>query len=392
MSLTINTNVNSLNAQRNLSSSQNALSTSLERLSSGLRINSAKDDAAGLAIANRFSTQIRGLNQAVRNANDGISLSQTTESALGEVNSNLQRIRELAVQSANGTNNAADRAALNSEVQQRLLEINRIATQTSFNGTKTLDGSAGLLNFQVGANAGETIGINLSQGVGTNQIGQYSRTTASSTSNLAPAPAGGSITFATDQVIGIGSGASLKLATVTAGTYSESTLQSAINDSFISAGITNATATVDFTAGTLQVDTRLGQGQAAGSADIDGSTAGFGIGATVAATTVLGSTLDTLDVSTVNGANDALASVDAALTTVSNLRSSFGAIQNRFESTISNLQAVSQNLDASRGRIEDADFAAETAKLTRGQILQQAGISVLSQANSLPQSVLKLLG
>ncbi len=388
MSLTINTNVNSLNAQRNLSSSQNALSTSLERLSSGLRINSAKDDAAGLAIANRFSTQIRGLNQAVRNANDGISLSQTTESALGEVNSNLQRIRELAVQSANGTNNAADRAALNSEVQQRLLEINRIATQTSFNGTKTLDGSAGQLNFQVGANAGETIGINLSQGVGTNQIGQYSRTTATDTGVLGAGPLT-SLTFASDQTIVIGTGANQRTATVTAGTYSESTLQSAINDAFNNAGITNATATVDFTAGTLQVDTRLGQGQAAGSADIGAS--GFGL-AGAAATTALGSTLDTLDVSTVNGANDALASVDAALTTVSNLRSSFGAIQNRFESTISNLQAVSQNLDASRGRIEDADFAAETAKLTRAQILQQAGISVLSQANSLPQSVLKLLG
>ncbi|HMM68449.1 MAG TPA: flagellin [Dokdonella sp.] len=388
MSLTINTNVNSLNAQRNLSSSQNALSTSLERLSSGLRINSAKDDAAGLAIANRFSTQIRGLNQAVRNANDGISLSQTTESALGEVNSNLQRIRELAVQSANGTNNAADRAALNSEVQQRLLEINRIATQTSFNGTKTLDGSAGQLNFQVGANAGETIGINLSQGVGTNQIGQYSRTTATDTGVLGIGPLT-TLTFGADQSIVIGTGANQRTATVTAGTYSESTLQSAINDAFNNAGITNATATVDFTAGTLQVDTRLGQGQAAGSADIGAS--GFGL-AGAAATTALGSTLDTLDVSTVNGANDALASVDAALTTVSNLRSSFGAIQNRFESTISNLQAVSQNLDASRGRIEDADFAAETAKLTRAQILQQAGISVLSQANSLPQSVLKLLG
>ena len=387
MALTINTNVNSLNAQRNLSTSQNALSTSLERLSSGLRINSAKDDAAGLAIANRFSTQIRGLNQAVRNANDGISLSQTTESALGEVNNNLQRIRELAVQSANGTNSASDRAALNSEVQQRLLEIDRIATQTSFNGTKTLDGSAGMLNFQVGANAGETIGINLSQGVGTDQIGQYSRTTATATGTLVPAVVGGNITYAANQTIDIGG----KVATVTAGTYSESTLQSAINDSFISAGITNATATVDFTAGTLQVDTRLGQGQAAGSADIGASSAGFGLAASAAAT-VLGSTLDTLDVSTVNGANDALASVDAALTTVSGLRSSFGAIQNRFESTISNLQAVSQNLDASRGRIEDADFAAETAKLTRGQILQQAGITVLSQANSLPQSVLKLLG
>jgi flagellin len=392
MALTVNTNINSLNAQRNLNSSQSSMATALERLSSGLRINSAKDDAAGLAISNRFTTQIRGLNQAVRNANDGISLAQTTESALQEVTNNLQRIRELAVQSANGTNSASDRAALNAEVQQRLLEIDRISTQTNFNGTRTLDGSAGLMRFQVGANAGETIDVNLAQGVGTSQIGQYSRTTATSTGALTLAA--GEATFAADQTIVIGSGATARTATITAGTYSESTLQSAINDAFISAGITNATATVNFTsltAGSVQINTRLGTGQAAGSADIGASSAGLAIGAQAAAT-VLGSTLNTVDVSTVNGANDTLASVDAALASVSGLRSDLGAIQNRFESTIANLQTISQNLDASRSRIEDADFASETAKMTRAQILQQAGVSVLAQANTLPQSVLKLLG
>ena len=171
MALGINTNVLSLNAQRNLNNSQSALATSLERLSTGLRINSAKDDAAGLAIAERFTTQIRGLNQAVRNASDGISLAQTAESALGELTNNLQRIRELAIQSANVTNSASDRAALDNEVQQRLDEIDRIARQTSFNGQKVLDGSLGNATFQVGANVGETISISLGTSVRTNQIG-----------------------------------------------------------------------------------------------------------------------------------------------------------------------------------------------------------------------------
>ncbi len=172
MAQVINTNVLSLNAQRNLTTSQSALATSLQRLSSGLRINSAKDDAAGLAISNRFTTQIRGLNQAVRNASDGISLSQTAESALGELTNNLQRIREIAVQSANATNSASDRAALDQEVQQRLAEIERIATQTSFNGQKVLDGTFGTATFQVGANVGETINVNLAGGVKASQIGQ----------------------------------------------------------------------------------------------------------------------------------------------------------------------------------------------------------------------------
>src|SRR4029453_3382308 len=172
MAQVINTNTLSLNAQRNLTTSGSQLATALQRLSSGLRINSAKDDAAGLAISNRFTTQINGLNVAARNASDGISLAQTTESALGELTNNLQRIRELAVQSANATNSASDRAALDQEVQQRLAEIDRIATQTSFNGQKVLDGSFGTANFQVGANAGETISINLSQGVRASQTGQ----------------------------------------------------------------------------------------------------------------------------------------------------------------------------------------------------------------------------
>src|SRR3954452_152489 len=172
MAQVINTNVLSLNAQRNLSTSQSMLATSLQRLSSGLRINSAKDDAAGLAISERFTTQIRGLNQAVRNASDGISLSQTAEGALGELTSNLQRVRELAVQAVNATNSSSDRAALDQEVQQRLAEIDRIATQTSFNGQKILDGTFGNAAFQVGANVGETITIPLSTSMRSAQLGK----------------------------------------------------------------------------------------------------------------------------------------------------------------------------------------------------------------------------
>src|SRR4051812_35789702 len=173
MAQVINTNVLSLNAQRNLTTSQSSLATSLQRLSSGLRINSAKDDAAGLAISDRFTTQIRGLNQAVRNANDGISLSQTAESALGELTNNLQRIREIAVQSANASNSASDRSALDQEVQQRLSEIERIATQTSFNNQKVLDGTFGTATFQVGANVGETISVGLSTSMRTNSLGAF---------------------------------------------------------------------------------------------------------------------------------------------------------------------------------------------------------------------------
>src|SRR5262249_34964530 len=172
MAQVINTNVLSINAQRNLSNSQSTLATSLQRLSSGLRINSAKDDAAGLAISDRFTTQINGLNQAVRNSSDGISLAQTAESALGELTNNLQRIREIAVQSANASNSASDRAALDQEVQQRIAEVDRIASQTSFNGQKVLDGTFGTATFQVGANVGDTISVNLSTSVRATAIGK----------------------------------------------------------------------------------------------------------------------------------------------------------------------------------------------------------------------------
>jgi flagellin len=272
----INTNVMSLTAQRNLNASQGDLSTAIQRLSSGLRINSAKDDAAGLAIATRMTSQINGLNQAVRNANDGISMAQTTESALGEVTNNLQRIRELAVEAANGTYSTADRAALDVEVQQRVAEIDRIASKTTFNGQNVLDGSLGTVSFQVGANVGDTVDVDFS--------------------------------------------------------------------------------TIDATTATLGV----------GTVSVTGADA--------------------------TNANATITAIDTALTTVNTARSTLGAVQNRFQSTVANLQSISESTASSRSQIQDADFAAETAAMSRAQILQQAGVSVLSQANAMPQSVLKLLG
>ena len=379
MAQTINTNVASLNAQRNLSRSQGMMNTALERLSTGLRINSAKDDAAGLAISERFTTQIRGLNQAVRNASDGISLAQTTESALGELTNNLQRIRELAVQSVNATNSASDRAALNAEVTERIAEVDRISKQTNFNGVKVLDGSFGTAIFQVGANVGETISVSLTTDVTAGAVGTINTNTAAAYVN---ADGTGDITV----TFGDGVAAdAYGTAVVTGG----STVQEAA-DQINSANVTGVSVFVN-DAGQLQLvnsndtDVVIAESGAGGS-DATGLVGTTADEAVSAATTLAG-----VGVDTVANANFAIARIDAALTDVNGLRGNLGAIQNRFESTIVNLQTVSENLAASRGRIQDADFAAETAALTKAQILQQAGVSVLSQANAQPQLALSLL-
>jgi len=469
MALTINTNVASLNAQRNLNRSQGLLNQSLERLSTGLRINSAKDDAAGLAISERFTTQIRGLNQAVRNASDGISLAQTSESALGEVTNNLQRIRELALQSANATNSASDRAALDAEVQQRLAEIDRIASQTSFNGQKVLDGTFGTASFQVGANVGETISVSLATGVRIGQIGQIATGTGQVTTN-ALADGGLTIAVGSGDAVSIGASASASAADkaaainassvpgltataanavtaaftttsfVAADTYSLNVNGTDIYAAFdlnangagltggdvatqinLFAAQTGVSASFDAVGGTITLTTTDGRdivatetlgGAATGGVDdavadaggittsgqvtltatenitMTGAFADIGLGAVVSKDAT---TLSSVTVTNVDNANDAISRIDSALTTISSLRSEFGAIQNRFESTIVNLQTVSENLAASRGRIQDADFAAETAALTKAQILQQAGVAVLSQANAQPQLALSLL-
>ncbi|MDJ0906018.1 MAG: flagellin [Woeseiaceae bacterium] len=382
MAQTINTNVASLNAQRNLNRSQGLLNQSLERLSTGLRINSAKDDAAGLAISERFTTQIRGLNQAVRNASDGISLSQTAESALGELTNNLQRIRELAVQSVNATNSASDRAALDAEVTERLAEVDRIAKQTSFNGVRVLDGSFGTAVFQVGANVGETISVSLTTDVTAAAIGTVNTGAGAAFDMTDTDPAN----FAQLQ---FGDGTTVDAygtATVAAG----ATIQEAA-DAINSANVEGVSAFVN-AGGTLQILNDNATNVTV-TETVAGGTNATGLSAVATADETAGATttLAGVGVDTVANANFAIARIDSALSDVNGLRGNLGAIQNRFESTIVNLQTVSENLSASRGRIQDADFAAETAALTKAQILQQAGVAVLSQANAQPQLALSLL-
>ncbi|WP_350281813.1 flagellin [Nitrosomonas sp.] len=385
MAQVINTNIASLNAQRNLNTSQSALSTALERLSSGLRINSAKDDAAGLAISERMTAQIRGLNQAARNANDGISLAQTAEGALGEIGNNLQRIRELAVQSRNATNSIDDREALQKEVAQLKSEIDRVATQTSFNGTKLLDGSFSNKAFQVGANVGETISIAsitsaTSATLGTSSIAQVTGAAASAFT---------AITAGHLTINGVSVGA---IAADTNAANRASSIMSAINSYSSQTGVY---ATILSSAPEQVVLTNSGSVPATpniviafAGASADATTTGL-TAATTNPTTSTG--FAALDVSSIAGADTAITAMDAALKAVNSARADLGAIQNRFSSVITNLQTTSENLSASRSRIQDTDFAAETASLTRAQILQQAGVAMLAQANALPNNVLSLL-
>jgi len=492
MAATINTNVASLTAQRNLGASQTSLNTSIQRLSSGLRINSAKDDAAGLAISERFTSQIKGLNQAVRNANDGISLAQTAEGALKASGDILQRVRELAVQSANASNSAGDRQALQQEVSQLVSELDRISQTTEFNGQKLLDGTFGTQQFQVGANANQTIvasTANLRTSVyGNNQNLSSAGAGVSAAAAATAAPANGvtsgavsisgSLGTATlnvassssaktiaDQVNAVkaNSGVTATARTqveldiaATAGSYTLSlqgdntTAQSvsftltatsgadrlsaavsAINDQSAKTGITaslnsagdrviltnasgndivvgdtavqNAGATtvtkLDASGAavgggvSLAADTTANYTTASGFITLD-SDKSFSVTSASNALTTGGSALQkvsNLDVTTFDKATNALKTVDSALSFINGERAKLGALQSRFETSISNLQVTSENLSASRSRILDADFASETANLSRAQILQQAGTAMVAQANQLPQGVLSLL-
>jgi flagellin len=378
MSSVINTNVASLNAQRNLASSQSDLNTALQRLSSGLRINSAKDDAAGLAIASRFTSQINGLDVASRNANDGISLAQTAEGALTQVTNNLQRIRELAVQSRNATNSASDRAALNTEAQQLKAEIDRVASTTNFNGVKLLDGSFTNQAFQVGANAGETISVSGITNAGSAALGTYSQAQVSGVAATALT----AITAGDLTINGTSVGA---IAADTSAANRAGSIATAVNSVSTTTGVyaVNQTpTTVTLVSATQNITVAFA------GASADTATTGL-----TAATTNLTSATGfaSLDLSTTAGADTAMNAMDAALSAVNTARANLGAIQNRFSSVVSNIATASENLSDSRSRIQDADFASETAALTRGQILQQAGTAMLAQANSAPQSVLSLL-
>jgi flagellin len=383
MAAIINTNVVSLNAQRNLTTSQNALATSLQRLSSGMRINSAKDDAAGLAISQRMTSQINGLNQAARNANDGISMSQTAEGALGEIGNNLQRIRDLSVQSRNASNSVSDRTALNNEVQQLKSEIDRVASTTSFNGIKLLDGSFNNQAFQVGANVGETISITSLVNAQSSSLGT---TTTSSANVTGAAPTAFTAITAGDLTInGVSVGA---VAAGGSAATQGANIAAAINTK---SGLTNVTATAD-AAGKVSLVNASGSSTIVAFAGASASTAITGLTAgTTAATTSTVAGFAGVDISTTVGADVAIAAMDSALSAVNAGRADLGAYQNRFSSAISNVQTTSENLTASRSRIVDIDFAAETATLSRNQVLQQAGTAMLAQANAMPQSVLALL-
>ncbi len=396
MALTINTNVNSLTAQRNLATNQSSLATSLQRLSSGLRVNSAKDDAAGLAIAERLNSQVRGLNVASRNANDGISLSQTAEGALGKVTDSLQRIRELAVQSSNATNSADDRKALQNEVSQLRDEIDRVAKNTTFNGTKLLDGSLTGATFQVGAGAGENITV--------------SSVTNATTAKLS------SVNYGKDDITGISTGTVSTLTSIAANTLKISVggteyQLAGVNEASsaeqrlgqVAEAINRRTSDTGVTAflskqtdGSYSLKLRTGTLDSAGVAAAV-TTGGFTVATTgiadgsvtVAASTSAG--LDSLTVATSEDSYLAIKNVDDALKQVNSARATLGAVQSRFEAAISNIAIQAENTSAARGRIVDADFAAETANLSRSQVLQQAGTAIVAQANQLPQQVLQLL-
>ncbi|MDP1649951.1 MAG: flagellin [Rubrivivax sp.] len=383
MSLSVNSNAVSLNAQRNLGVNQSSLATSMQRLSSGMRVNSAKDDAAGLAISERMGAQVRGLNVAARNANDGISLAQTAEGALGKVGDMLQRMRELAVQSVNATNSTSDRTALQAEVGQLKEEIQRIADTTKFNGTKLLDGSFTNQAFQVGANAGETITLAGVADADLVALGTLQTAADTYTQTLGAATA---TAFATGMSIDI-NGVTVSTA---AGAADAPAAAVAFKAAFDAAKTANPTelANVTMSAGgaITSTDATL---VLANLTNVSGVSAGTTNGTVTAGTAETG--IANLTIATADAAAYAITAIDTALSAVNTARGTLGAVQSRFENAVSNIQVTAENLSAARGRIVDADFAAETANMSRAQILQQAGTAMVAQANQLPQQVLQLL-
>jgi flagellin len=387
---TINTNVMSMTAQRNLGTTSSSLATSMQRLSSGLRVNSAKDDAAGLAISERMNAQVRGLNVAARNANDGISLAQTAEGALGKVGDMLQRMRELAVQSANASNNTSDRTALQAEVTQLRSEIDRVAKTTSFNGTKLLDGSFANATFQVGANAGEGIAIDSIVSAKSTSLGQLSATehfvatvaAPSSAANVAiPAgTAGWTVQDAAGNAVALGG-----IGAATTAAQRTTQVVDAINAKSSETGVFAREASGGgyeiFSSRDLTAATTFGAAFDAATTGEPGDTAPPG-------------TLATLSGINVNSFGDAQLSlqvIDKAINSINSSRADLGALQSRFENAVANIQITGENISAARGRIVDADFAKETSNLSRAQILQQAGTAMVAQANQAQQGVLSLL-
>lgn len=402
----INTNYLALVSQNNLSKSQNALGSAIERLSSGLRINSAKDDAAGQAIANRFTANIKGLTQAARNANDGISIAQTTEGALNEINNNLQRVRELSVQAVNGSNSSSDRASIQAEIRQRLDEIDRVSAQTQFNGVNVL-ARDNTLTIQVGAHDDQVIDVNLKE--------ISSKTLGLSTYTIA-GPKNGEATAVNTTALKEYFGDDTALTAATIETANQTALKGAIDTKLglTTGSAANASIVQDadgswFAKSTVTVNAAdvakladLGFAKEDGTAFAAGNTFDVYVAVSPENDAVIATSGTDLEF-TVNtdftaqdlqnsvGSKDPLSALDDALKMVDDLRGELGAVQNRFQSTISNLNNTITNLSSARSRIEDADYAVEVSNMTRAQILQQAGTSVLAKANQVPQGVLSLL-
>ncbi|UUC94250.1 MULTISPECIES: flagellin [Comamonas] len=393
MAMTINTNVVSINAQRNLGLSGNSLATSMQRLSSGLRVNSAKDDAAGLAIAERMSTQVRGLSVASRNANDGISLAQTAEGALGKVGDMLQRMRELSVQSGNATNSKSDREALQSELKQLSDEVDRVAKTTSFNGKKLLDGSFNGATFQVGANSGDNITVGALGNAKVASLGNshYAEGAVANAAVTGAMMTGADVSITITGADGASSTATIgKMANAPSDQEALGAVIAAINSKTADTGVT-AYITDDGKGFDLRGTIKEGGTYSAMTITASGGTS-FPTSFTTGSTEKNPTTgISDLDISTQKGAWDALQKIDGAITSVNSARADLGAVQTRFDKATENIDIQSENITAARGRITDADFAKETANLSRTQILQQAGTAMVAQANQLPQQVLSLL-
>ncbi|HIF9383547.1 TPA: flagellin [Photobacterium damselae] len=378
MAVTVNTNVSAMTAQRYLNSASNGVANSMAKLSSGLRINSAKDDAAGLQISNRLTSQTNGLNVAMRNANDGISMAQTAEGAMSESSNMLHRMRDLSLQAANGSNSDDDRAAIQKEVDQLKNEMNRISDTTSFGGQKLLDGSFGSKSFQVGASSNETISMTLGD-ISADQVGQ--KGAAVKATDLTKDQADTDKLFGKSVTVKIDT----KEQTIDlSGAQSSSDVVDALNSGLSGSGLS---ASYDKTSGKISfggiVDNSL-----AGKNITIGSAAPVAAGAADTGKNMVSS----IDVMSVAGANKAVDAIDAAIAGIDSQRADIGAVQNRFNHTLNNLSNINENVNASNSRIKDVDFAKETTNMTKNQILQQASTSILAQAKQIPQSALSLLG
>lgn len=412
MALSVNTNTSALNTQRNLSASSNALATSLQRLSTGSKINSAKDDAAGLQIANRLTSQVNGLGVAVKNANDGISMAQTAEGALEQSTSILQRMRDLALQSANGSNSSEERKALNSEVAELKKELDRISSTTSFGGKKLLDGSFGTTSFQVGAAANETISVKIDEMSSATMTSSVKVSkpyiaffTGLPLENVSWDPGGGDVPSSGiyrlakfDITVGE------KVITIPAGTVERKVIGPPGRETPVG-GQRLVHLPPETLLDTIDLIVKVINDQSAGvgaffvkgsgvrflADDSAETTPAIKVGAWDMPFQTASVSIQDINISTEYGSQEAVLAIDQAIQKVDAQRADLGAVQNRFESTIGNLQNVSENVTAARGRIQDTDFASETAILSKQQILQQAGTAILAQANQLPQAVLSLL-